>query len=68
MCFSANAGREWHPKGQPTEVRVHDFKDDELGVSDGADPRLFDGEDAVFGFAGVRRWPVAVGVSPRAVP
>ena len=26
-----NAGREWHPKGQPTEVRVHDFKDDELG-------------------------------------
>ena len=26
-----NAGREWHPKGQPTEVRVHDFQDDELG-------------------------------------
>ena len=26
-----NAGREWHPKGQPTDVRVHDFQDDELG-------------------------------------
>ena len=26
-----NAGREWHPKGQPEEVRVHDFKIKELG-------------------------------------
>jgi hypothetical protein len=26
-----NAGREWHPKGRPSEVRVHDFVDDELG-------------------------------------
>lgn len=26
-----NAGREWHPKGQPPTVRVHDFQDDELG-------------------------------------
>jgi hypothetical protein len=26
-----NAGREWHPKGKPPAVRVHDFKDDELG-------------------------------------
>lgn len=26
-----NAGREWHPKGQPPAVRVHDFQDDELG-------------------------------------
>jgi hypothetical protein len=26
-----NAGREWHPKGQPLEVRVHDFLDKELG-------------------------------------
>lgn len=26
-----NAGREWHPKGQPPEVRVHDFQDKELG-------------------------------------
>ena len=26
-----NAGREWHPKGKPPTVRVHDFADDELG-------------------------------------
>jgi hypothetical protein len=26
-----NPGREWQPEGQPEEVRVHDFKDKELG-------------------------------------
>jgi transposase len=26
-----NAGREWRPKGRPVPVRVHDFKDKELG-------------------------------------
>lgn len=26
-----NSGREWHPKGKPEEVRVHDFKIKELG-------------------------------------
>jgi len=26
-----NAGREWHPQGQPEKVRVHDFIDEELG-------------------------------------
>jgi hypothetical protein len=26
-----NTGREWNPKGQPEEVRVHDFKIKELG-------------------------------------
>jgi Rhodopirellula transposase DDE domain len=26
-----NAGREWHPQGQPEEVRVHDFQDKTLG-------------------------------------
>lgn len=26
-----NAGREWHPKGQPAQVRVHDFQDEALG-------------------------------------
>jgi hypothetical protein len=26
-----NAGREWRPKGQPELVRVHDFKDKQLG-------------------------------------
>ena len=26
-----NGGREWQPKGEPVEVRVHDFMDKELG-------------------------------------
>jgi hypothetical protein len=26
-----NPGREWHPQGQPQEVRVHDFVDEGLG-------------------------------------
>lgn len=26
-----NGGREWHPQGEPEEVRVHDFMDKELG-------------------------------------
>jgi len=26
-----NAGEEWHLRGQPVEVRVHDFQDDALG-------------------------------------
>jgi len=26
-----NGGREWQPQGKPEEVRVHDFKDKELG-------------------------------------
>jgi hypothetical protein len=26
-----NGGREWHPKGSPETVRVHDFPDPELG-------------------------------------
>ncbi len=26
-----NGGREWHPKGQPEEVRVYDFKDKKKG-------------------------------------
>ena len=27
----ANKGREWHPKGAPERVRVHDFPDDAVG-------------------------------------
>ena len=27
----SNKGREWQPKGEPTEVNVHDFLDKELG-------------------------------------
>ena len=26
-----NGGREWHPQGEPEEVRVHDFMDKKLG-------------------------------------
>jgi transposase len=26
-----NGGREWRPRGEPVEVRTHDFKDPELG-------------------------------------
>ena len=26
-----NGGREWHPHGEPEEVRVHDFEDKDLG-------------------------------------
>lgn len=28
-----NAGREWRPKGKPAQVRVHDFRDPDLGVA-----------------------------------
>lgn len=28
-----NSGREWNPTGLPEEVRVHDFRDKELGVA-----------------------------------
>jgi hypothetical protein len=26
-----NAGREWQPKGEPEEVVIHDFVDEQLG-------------------------------------
>ena len=26
-----NNGREWHPKGEPEQVKVHDFIDKQLG-------------------------------------
>lgn len=28
-----NGGREWRPKGSPEEVRVHDFRDKDLGIA-----------------------------------
>lgn len=28
-----NAGREWRPSGMPEEVRMHDFRDPQLGVA-----------------------------------
>jgi len=67
-----NGGREWHPKGKPEEVRVHDFKIKELGkaipygvydlnrntgwVSVGVSH-----ETAVFAVATIRRWWKQVG-------
>ena len=67
-----NGGREWQPKGQPEEVRVHDFIDPKLGkaipygvydlaanlgwVSVGVDH-----DTAEFAVATLRRWWRAVG-------
>jgi len=67
-----NSGREWHPKGQPAPVRVHDFIIPELGranpygiydlahnqgwVSVGADH-----DTAAFAVASIRRWWSSMG-------
>jgi hypothetical protein len=63
----ANKGREWQPSGQPEQVRVHDFKDPELGkavpygVYDvGADAGWVsvgvDHDTAAFAVESLRRW------------
>ena len=62
-----NGGQEWHPPGQPEEVRVHDFKIEELGkaIPYGVyDLRQNAGwvsvgvshETATFAVATIRRW------------
>jgi len=67
-----NGGQEWHPKGHPEEVRVHDFKSQELGkaipygvydlhrnngwVSVGVSH-----ETAAFAVATIRRWWTEMG-------
>jgi hypothetical protein len=62
-----NAGREWHPKGRPEEVRLHDFRDKELGVAipygvydlnrnDGWVSVGIDHDTAEFAVASIRRW------------
>jgi transposase len=62
-----NGGREWHPKGQPVPVRVHDFKDKELGkaipygVYDLADDSGWvnvgiDHDTAQFAVASIKGW------------
>jgi transposase len=48
-----NAGREWHPKGEPEEVRVHDFVIPELGRA---------APYGVYDIAGNTGW-VSVGIS-----
>jgi len=74
-----NGGREWHPKGRPEQVNVHDFIDRELGkaipygIYDiGADQGWVSvGEDhdtAAFAVEAIRRWWSAMGAAsyPRA--
>lgn len=62
-----NGGREWHPQGQPEEVRVHDFQDPELGkaipygVYDVTNNQGWvsvgiDHDTAYFATASIRRW------------
>jgi len=62
-----NGGREWHPRGQPERVRVHDFRDDELGVAipyGVYDPARNEGwvnvgidhDTAQFAVESIRRW------------
>lgn len=62
-----NAGREWRPKGKPVPVRVHDFKDPELGkaipygVYDLADDTGWvsvgiDHDTAAFAVSSIRSW------------
>ncbi len=62
-----NPGREWSSQGQPEEVRVHDFKDEELGkaipygVYDVTNNQGWvsvgiDHDTAYFAAASIRRW------------
>jgi transposase len=74
-----NAGREWRPKGKPEEVRMHDFRDEDLGVAipygvydvgrnDGWVSVGIDHDTAEFAVATIRRWWQRMGkrVYPRA--
>jgi hypothetical protein len=74
-----NSGREWHPKGQPEAVRVHDFIIPELGranpygVYDLAHNQGWvsvgtDHDTAAFAVSTIRRWWAAMGqpLYPRA--
>jgi transposase len=62
-----NPGREWRPEGSPLRVRVHDFRDKELGVAipygvydltrnDGWVSVGIDHNTAGFAVESVRRW------------
>ncbi len=62
-----NPGREWRPQGHPQPVRVHDFRDPELGVAipygvydlgrnDGWMSIGIDHDTAEFAVATIRRW------------
>ena len=67
-----NGGREWRPKGQPEQVKVHDFVDKELGkanpygVYDVANDSAWvsvgtDHDTASFAVESIRRWWLAMG-------
>ncbi len=69
-----NGGREWRPRGQPEEVRVHDFKDESLGkvVPYGVYDILnnqgwvsvgIDHDTAQFAANSIRRWWTQMGSS-----
>ena len=69
-----NSGREWHPKGQPEAVRVHDFIIPEMGranpygVYDLAHNRGWvsvgtDHDTAAFAVSTIRRWWVGMGAA-----
>lgn len=62
-----NSGQEWHPKGEPEEVRVHDFQIKELGkvnpygVYDLSENNAWvsvgtDHDTAEFAVESIRRW------------
>ena len=62
-----NAGREWHPKGEPERVRVHDFMDPKLGkvapygvydiaANQGWVSVGIDHDTAEFAVESIRRW------------
>jgi transposase len=69
-----NGGREWHPKGEPGEVRTHDFPDPDLGkaipygVYDVAANAGWvnvgtDHDTAAFAVESLRRWWHAAGAA-----
>jgi Rhodopirellula transposase DDE domain len=69
-----NGGREWQPKGQPEQVKVHDFIDQQLGKANpygvydvAADTGWVsvgtDHDTAAFAVESIRRWWQAVGAA-----
>jgi len=74
-----NGGREWRPQGTPEEVRVHDFKDQQLGKAipygiydlasnEGWVSVGITHDTAQFAVASIRRWWMEMGAArfPRA--
>lgn len=67
-----NKGREWHPKGQPEQVAIHDFVDPELGkvipygvydvaANQGWVSVGIDHDTAAFAVATIRQWWQSMG-------